>query len=168
MIEWERLTKSFGSPAVHLNYVARFVKPGDPVGSPGPGRCERIDGPAPAHLHECWTGDPWNLHSVAWWQRHRNRTGIMDLALADALPNGWRLWVDWLELIAPESVTEMQALEADSGSHLGYVRVVGRCRAEAQLSEPIVSGPPRNTRKSRSCAVRCDVPTQDDKCICSS
>ena len=67
--------------------------------------------------------------------------------VADTLPDGWRLWLDWLRLVAPDNATEIQALEADSGSHLGYVRVVGRRRAETQLSEPIVSVPTQYERK---------------------
>jgi hypothetical protein len=67
--------------------------------------------------------------------------------VADALPNGWRLWLDWLKVIAPENLTEIQALEADAGRHLGYVRVVGRRRAEAQLTEPIVSVPTQYVKR---------------------
>lgn len=36
---------------------------------------------------------------------------------------------------------EIRALQADRGSYLGYVRVVGRRRPDAQLEEPIVSIP---------------------------
>jgi hypothetical protein len=34
---------------------------------------------------------------------------------------------------------EIQALEADQGRCLGYVRVVGRRRGEVKLADPIVS-----------------------------
>jgi hypothetical protein len=71
----------------------------------------------------------------------------MDIALADTLPDGWRFWVDWLGLVAPENVAEIRALEADAGSYLGYVRVVGRRRAEAELPEPVVSVPTQYARK---------------------
>jgi cyclopropane fatty-acyl-phospholipid synthase-like methyltransferase len=131
----------YGTDDLYLNDLARFVKPGGPVGIAGAGLMQEIDGPVPAHLRDWWTADLWCLHSAAWWRRHWDRTGIMDIALADALPDGWRLWVEWLEGIAPENVTEIQALEADSGRYLGYVRVVGRRRAGAQLSDPIVSVP---------------------------
>ena len=77
----------------------------------------------------------------------------MDIEVADTMPDGWRLWLDWLRLIAPDNATEIGALEADAGSHLGYVRVVGRRRAEAQLSEPIVSVP-AHYRRSRCSAAR--------------
>jgi SAM-dependent methyltransferase len=137
----------YGTDDLYLNYLARFVKPGGPVGIAGAGLIHEIDGPLPAHLREWWTGDLWCLHSAAWWRRHWDRTGILDIVVADDLPDGWRLWMDWLELIAPENVTEIQALKADSGRHLGYVRIVGRRRAEAQLSEPVFSVPTQYTQK---------------------
>ncbi|MBX6311867.1 MAG: methyltransferase domain-containing protein [Isosphaeraceae bacterium] len=137
----------YGTDDLYLNYLARFVKPGGPVGIAGAGLMREIEGPVPAHLRQWWTADLWCLHSAAWWRRHWDRTGIMDVALADALPDGWRLWVDWLELVAPENVTEIQALKADSGSHLGYVRVMGHRRAEAPLSELIVSVPMQYVKK---------------------
>ena len=50
-------------------------------------------------------------------------------------------------MVAPDNAAEIQALEADRGSYLGYVRVVGRRRAEARLDEPIVSIPSEYTKK---------------------
>jgi hypothetical protein len=42
-----------------------------------------------------------------------------------------RFWLDWLKLVAPTNEMEIGALEADAGRHFGYVRAVGRRRAEA-------------------------------------
>ncbi|HJZ77724.1 MAG TPA: hypothetical protein VKE51_38610, partial [Vicinamibacterales bacterium] len=95
-----------------------------------------------------WAQDQaWILHSAAWWRRHWDKTGILDIALADTLPDGWRLWLDWLRIIAPDNVTEIRALEADAGRHFGYVRAVGHRRAEAQLFDPLMSVPTRYTQK---------------------
>jgi hypothetical protein len=80
----------------------------------------------PEHLSRWWTPDLWCLHSAEWWQRHWGRTGIVDVEVADTLPEGWRLWLDWHRLIAPENAVEIEALEADRGEWLGYVRAVGR------------------------------------------
>jgi SAM-dependent methyltransferase len=138
----------YGTDDLYLSYLARFVKPGGQVGIAGAGLMREMEGPVPAHLREWWTADqPWFLHSAAWWRRHWDRTGILDIALADTLPDGWRLWRDWLEIIAPDNVTEIRALEADAGSHLGYVRAVGRRRAEALLMEPVVSVPTPYVKK---------------------
>lgn len=49
--------------------------------------------------------------------------------------------LDWLRLVAPDNATEMGALEAGAGRNLGYVRVVGRRRADAPLYDPVVSIP---------------------------
>jgi hypothetical protein len=57
------------------------------------------------------------------------------------LPDGWRLWLEWLRLIASDNTTEVGVLEIDAGRQLGYVRVVGRRRAEVQLQAPILSVP---------------------------
>jgi SAM-dependent methyltransferase len=138
----------YGTDDLYLNYLARFVKAGAPIGIAGAGLMHEIDGTIPAHLQDWWAQDlPWCLHSAAWWQRHWGRTGILDIEVADTLSDGWRFWRDWLKIIAPDNATEIRALETDSGSHLGYVRVVGRRRVEAQLMEPVLSVPTQYERK---------------------
>ncbi len=137
----------YGTDDLYLNYLARFVKPRGLIGIAGAGLMREIDGPVPDHLEEWWEPTNWCLHSAAWWQRHWERSGILDIELADTLPDGWRLWRDWLTVIAPDNTVEIQALEADRGSYLGYVRVVGRRRAEARLYDPIVSVPMQYSKK---------------------
>ena len=138
----------YGTDDFFLNYIARFVKPGGPVSIAGAAMIREMDGAIPKHLRAWWAQDlPWCLHSAAWWRRHWEQTGILDIALADTLPDGWRFWLDWLRLIAPDNATEIQALEADAGAHFGYVRVVGHRRSDAQLMEPIVSVPSEYVKK---------------------
>lgn len=100
------------------------------------------DDTIPPHLREWWTAEsPQRLHSPAWWRHHWGRTGVMDIEVADTLPDGWRFWLEWLRLVAPDNTTEIRNLETDSGRSLGYVRIVGRRRPEAQLPDPITSVP---------------------------
>ena len=47
------------------------------------------------------------------------------------MPDGWRRWLDWQRAVAPDNAPEIAALEADAGRTLGYVRAVGRRRADA-------------------------------------
>jgi SAM-dependent methyltransferase len=132
----------YGTDDLYLNTVARFVKPGGPVGIAGAGLVQELDGQVPEHLREWWAQDqPWCFHSAAWWRRHWERTGILDVSVADTLPDGWQRWLDWLRLVAPQNTVEIGALEADAGRHLGYVRAVGRRRADAPLYDPVVSVP---------------------------
>ncbi len=85
----------YGTDDLYLNYLARFVKPGGHIAIAGAGLTQEIDGPVPDHLRAWWTQDVWCLHSAAWWRRHWERTGLVDIELADSLPDGWQFWRDW-------------------------------------------------------------------------
>jgi len=137
----------FGTDDLYLSTLARLAQPGGQLGIVGAGLVREIEGSLPGHLREWWTPDLWCLHSANWWRRHWERTDIVDIEIADTMPDGWQLWRDWIKAIAPDNVMEIKALEADAGSHLGYVRLVGRRRAGAQLEEPIVSVPTQYTKK---------------------
>jgi hypothetical protein len=85
--------------------------------------------------------------SAAWWRRHWEGTGIVDVDLADSMPDGWKLWLEWLKNIAPENQLEIQSLEADGGRHLTYNRAVCRRRQHARLDEPLLSIPTNYSRR---------------------
>ena len=53
---------------------------------------EEIDGAVPEHLQAWWEPSLCCLHSAAWWRRHWERTGFVDVELADTLPDGWQSW----------------------------------------------------------------------------
>jgi hypothetical protein len=132
----------FGTDDLCLNYLARFVKPGGPIGIALAGFMTEIGDSVPAHLTEWWAAEkPSSLHSAAWWRRHWERTGIVDVTTADALPDGWRSWRDWLMLAAPANETEIRAIETDPGRTFGYVRAVGRRRNDAVLFDPLLELP---------------------------
>jgi SAM-dependent methyltransferase len=124
----------FGTDDLYLNYLAHFVKPGGQIGVAGAGLVREIDAAVPEHLREFWTQDVWCLHSAAWLRRHWERTGIMNISVADTMADGWRVWLEWHRMVAPDNHTEIKALEADQGEYMGYVRVVGR-RQAAKLEE---------------------------------
>ncbi len=137
----------YGTDDLYLSYLARFVKPGGQIAIAGAGIMQEFEGVVPDHLRAWWTNDLWSLHSAAWWQKHWEQTGIVDIEIADTLPDGWQLWKDWHLAIAPNNLHEIEALEADRGRYLGYVRLVGRRRSDVQLEEPIVSIPNQYIKK---------------------
>lgn len=137
----------FGTDDLYLNDLARLVKPGAPVGIAGAGLMREIEGFLPDHLREWWTQDLWCLHSAAWWRWHWERTGIMDIDLADTLPDGWQRWLDWQRAVAPDNEAEIKAVEADRGTYLGYVRLVGRRNSQAELADHVISVPQQYTKK---------------------
>jgi len=137
----------FGTDDLYLNYLARFVNPGGPIGIAGSGLSQEIEGAVPDHLRAWWTPDLWCLHSASWWRRHWERTGIVDIEAADSMADGWKVWLDWHKEVWPDNRAEIEALEADGGRYLGYVRVVGRRNGEVVLADPIVSVPTEYAKK---------------------
>jgi SAM-dependent methyltransferase len=131
----------YGTDDNYLNYLARFVKPGGAIGIAGAGLMHELDGPIPDSLKAWWEPSMSCIHSADWWRRHWEQTGILDMHLADSMPEGWRLWIQWQLIVAPENLVEIHAVEADQGNWLGYVRAIGRRRPDAKLEEPITAIP---------------------------
>jgi ubiquinone/menaquinone biosynthesis C-methylase UbiE len=134
----------YGTDDLYLNYIAQFAKPGGPIAIVGAGVMQELDGPIPEHLREWWTQDFWPFHSAPWWRRHWERTGIVDIELADTMQDGWRYWLEWLRALAPNNTLEIRTLEADAGRCLGYVRVIGRRRPGVKLEEACWPGTMRS------------------------
>lgn len=131
----------FGTDDLYLNNLLRFVKPEGLIGIAGAGLMHEFDDDeVPEHLRAWWSPGHACLHSAHWWRRHWERSGLVDVAVADTLPNGWEYWHAWQRAIAPHNDVEIAALEDDGGS-LGYVRVVAGRRAGTQ-PEPLIESIP--------------------------
>jgi hypothetical protein len=111
------------------------VKTGGPIGIAGAGLMREFDDGVPGHLQRFWSQDCWGLHSAAWWRAHWGRTGIVDVDIADAMPDGWQVWLDWHRAAHPDNRMEIETLLADRGEYLGYIRAVARRRGDARLED---------------------------------
>ena len=129
----------YGTDDLYANYLARFVTLGGQIGIAGAGLVRDIDGPVPEHLRSWWEPSMACLHSAQWWRRHWERSAVLDVELTDTMPEGWKLWLDWQQATCPDNQVEIDALTADHGRHLGYVRALARRRADVKLDEPIAS-----------------------------
>jgi SAM-dependent methyltransferase len=125
----------YGTDDLYLNYLAHFVKRGRPIGIAGAGLIKEFEGDVPKHLKESWTQDLWAIHSASWWRRHWERTGIVKIEIAEAMPDGWRDWLDWQLVAHPDNRDEIEMVRADQGQYLGSFRIVGRRTTEAKLEE---------------------------------
>ena len=86
----------FGTDEMYLGrYFAPLVKPEGRIGIVVPGLVREFEEP-PAHLAEFWAQEweMWSFHSPAWWRRHWEKTGLVDVEVADLVPDGWRRWLD--------------------------------------------------------------------------
>ena len=125
----------FGTDDLYLNYLAHFVAPGGLIGIAGASLVREFEGPVPDHLKDWFTQDIFALHSAEWWRRHWEKTGIVSIEVAETMPDGWRLWLEWIKTVAPDNVSEITTIEADHGRYLGYSRVVARRREGVKLEE---------------------------------
>ncbi len=129
----------YGTDDLYLNDLARFIKPGGAIAFAGAGLMQEISSAVPEHLAQWWTPDNWCLHSHQWWRRHWERTAIVDVSRSDAMTDGWRVWLDWHKVIAPENHVEIAAIEEDKGAYIGYVRLAATRRHDCDLTEPLIS-----------------------------
>jgi len=132
----------YGTDDLYLNYVSRFVKPGGQIAIAGAGLMHEIEGPAPE-----WEPIMYCLHSAPWWRSHWEKTGLVNVELADSMPDGWKFWLQWQNVVAPENFPEIRAIEDDAGKLMGYVRAVARRQAGAKLDEIIRAVPTTYARQ---------------------
>lgn len=122
----------FGTDDLYLDYLCRFVKPGGWIGISVPGFMRELEGQLPEHILPFWAQECWTWHTVDWWRRHWERTGLVVEAYADVLPDGWKLWLQWKQARAraqgenPSLTSDIRVLEADRGRFMGLIRMVAR------------------------------------------
>ncbi len=135
----------FGTDDLMLNTLARLLKPNGVLAMAGAGLRHELDDGVPEPLRAWWEPSMFCLHSAAWWRRHWERTGLVTVEVADDMPDGWQAWLDWQRVICPENAGELQAVEADAGRTLGYVRAIARLRPDARLEAAVASVPTQYT-----------------------
>jgi len=120
----------FGTDDLSLDYVHRFVKPQGKIGVVVPGFMLELVGPLPEHILPFWAQECWTWHTVDWWRQLWSRTGLVKVLLADSLPDGWRLWLQWKMARraagdqSPGLESDIQVLDADGGRYMGFLRMI--------------------------------------------
>ena len=125
----------FGTDELYLGYVSRFVKPGGKIGIVIPGLMKPFEDGVPQHLtekqshgHPFWSDDCICFHTVEDWEARWKRSNRVDVAVADALPDGWKLWRDFEAALDDAGKNKfpppVEALDADQGKYIGFVRLV--------------------------------------------
>ena len=127
----------YGTDDLYLGYMLKFLRPGGQLGIVVPGLTRDFDGPLPEHLTRVvadgkpfWEPECWCFHTADWWRQHWGKTGLVDVEIADVLPDGWRDWIQY-ERACDEAGTllfpsEEETLAEDAGRYLALVRVVAR------------------------------------------
>ena len=120
----------FGTDDLYLGYYTRFVKAGGQIGIVVPGLQREFTTGLPQHLAPYWHPEYWSFHSPNWWRAHWERTGVVEVGVADMVPAGWQDWLRWLEVAGeqgfPTDEQEAEMLRIDAGRNLGFTRIVAR------------------------------------------
>jgi SAM-dependent methyltransferase len=120
----------FGTDDLYLGYLRKFIRPGGQIGIAAPMlRAELSE--VPEHLKPHWDWDFWSLHTPGWWRQHWAKTGLVDVEVAELIPDGWRHWLLWDEVSyitrrgprpdLTESDLEMNRVDAGRNFALGLV-----------------------------------------------
>lgn len=87
---------------------------------------QEIEGSPPNHLRDWWTHDPGactrQLGGGDIWER----TGIMDINVADTMPDGWQVWLDWQRAVAARESQEWFRSVWHSGDLVLHLGITGR------------------------------------------
>ncbi len=127
----------FGTDALYLGYLSKFLRPGGQLGVVVPGLMRELGGDPPAHLTRpqsngapFWEDECWSFLTAAQWQTLWQRCGRVADVQCDVLEDGWRHWADFERALerAGKAIfpSATEALEEDAGSTIGFVRATAR------------------------------------------
>jgi cyclopropane fatty-acyl-phospholipid synthase-like methyltransferase len=125
----------FGTDERYLPFLARHVRSGGAIGIVD--ACVSREMPTvhdvPAELRQAWRSGFNMLHTIEWWRRHWEKTGLVDVQLAELVPGSRALAEDLVRRFrddpAEREVIEM--FEAEGGNLVGTFRMVAR-RADVE------------------------------------
>ncbi len=126
----------FGTDELYLFYLSRFVRAGGLIGIAVPGLTRLFPGAPPGYLTEpmrngkvFWEDECIVFHTADWWRDLWTRSGRLKAVRADVMPEGWKHWRDFEIALEASGASpfpsDAEALDADQGNHIGFVRVVG-------------------------------------------
>jgi cyclopropane fatty-acyl-phospholipid synthase-like methyltransferase len=83
----------FGTDEIYLpNYYSKLVKKGGQFGIVSPGLTREFSNGLPEAMKAHWEPDMYTFHSAKWWRDLWEKTGLVDVAYADAIQDGKELW----------------------------------------------------------------------------
>ncbi|MGE5580561.1 MAG: SAM-dependent methyltransferase [Bacillota bacterium] len=121
----------FGTDDFYLpRHFAPVLKPGAWIGLINPGLKREYEGEIPSGVKEYWIEHVVAYHSPEWWKRHLERSGLVDVRIADTMggDEGHQAWRDWAAVISPGKDT---LIEGKEGSNITFTRVIAEKKAEA-------------------------------------
>jgi len=129
----------YGTDDLYLKYILSFLKPGGQIGIVVPALMREFGDRVPEHLTQAgpdgkpfWdSAECFSIRTLDWWRRHWTQTELVDVEVAETIPDGWREWLMWAEALDELGMgfpDEAPALREDRGEYLGFAVLVARRR----------------------------------------
>lgn len=121
----------FGTDALYLPQCLKLLEPHGSIGIVCPGLRLEPGDDLPDYLVKRWNPDMCSYLSPDWWRRHWERTGLVEVEVADMISHGWEDWLRWLDacdLVGRGFEPDAEMLRADQGRLLGFSRVLAHRR----------------------------------------
>ena len=121
----------YGTDALYLGYIGRFLKQGGYIGIVYPALTREFEdcGP-PAYMHPYWDASIYSFHSPAWWSRLWHFSQDIEVEISDLMPDGYNIWLHWDKTVTASGLAkrsgDVELLEADAGNYLTWGRTIGR------------------------------------------
>ena len=127
----------FGTDALYLDYLSRFVRPAGLLGMVVPGLMQPIGSAPPDHLVRPQSNGKvfWEIgcqcfKTAEFWQELWRDCPMVTQTAVEAQPDGWRHWRDFehaLEVSGKNLFpSDAEALEEDHGRFIGFLRLTAR------------------------------------------
>lgn len=119
----------YGTNELYLFRFADLVKRGGQIGIVVPGLNKEFQGTTvPAHLQEHWDPEWFTFHTPEWWSQHWQRTGLVNMEVADTMPNGSDIWLHWEKTAKASGFWgrngDIELLTADDGEYFTFTRAI--------------------------------------------
>ncbi|OHD17069.1 MAG: hypothetical protein A2086_06205 [Spirochaetes bacterium GWD1_27_9] len=115
----------YGTDQLYLkNHLVKYVKSGGQIGIIVPGLYNEFDGNIPEYIKPYWENDFYTWHSPQWWSNHWGRTELVDIEIADTLPDN-----EGYEIFRKSEMmvnSEHKLVLADEGRNISFVRIIAR------------------------------------------
>jgi cyclopropane fatty-acyl-phospholipid synthase-like methyltransferase len=126
----------FGTDDLFLPTLLRLLRPEGQLGIVVPSLRQEQPHLPPDHLKDLWDWDFCAFHSADWWRRHWEKTGLVDVQLAEWLPGGHDLWYLWEDLVVEWGVANgdeavaryRDLLRADRDGLLGFAALIAQAK----------------------------------------
>jgi len=127
----------FGTDDLYLGYITGFLRPGARIGVVAPAMGTEVGAAVPPELAPFWDWEFCSFHGPQWWRTHWEKTGKVDVDVADTVEDGWKDWLRFDEVTEPlldgwrraAAANSIGMLRADQGTNLGFARLVATKRS---------------------------------------